>query len=288
MKVLPVYKIRDFEKSPEKDAFYANYLKNHVKKYDFTHTPHKHDFFFLVLVTSGIGVHEIDFKKYEVKPGSLFILRPGQTHNWELSRDCDGYVFFHTRDFYDEGFTSGRILDYPFYSSHHSAPLITLKGRSFLQVKELLKQVTKEYMKDNFMKFQKLHALVDLIYIELSRIHRPATETGNETYLNKLKKFEALIEVHYLKYKTAGYYASLMNISEKHLNRISQTCLGKTSTRIISERIVLEAKRLLIQSRLNVTQTAYNLGYKDTSYFNRFFKKQAGQTPLDFVKRYKD
>ena len=195
-------------------------------------------------------------------------------HNWKLSSNCDGFIFFHTRDFYDAGFTSERVQDYPFYSSHHTTPLLSLKSKPYHKLKELLKEITEEYNTESYLKFQKLHALVNLVYIEVSRLHTSIVESGKENYQEKLKKFEELIDLHFKENKAAGHYAGLMHISEKHLNRISNLCLKKTSTDLISERVILEAKRMLIYSHLNVTQIAYDLGYTDKSYFNRFLKNE--------------
>lgn len=287
MKSLPVYKIKDFRKFSQEDAIYASELKLHVKNHDFTNSPHKHDFYFLVLITKGTGTHEIDFKKYPVKTGGLFLLRPGQMHNWKLSADCDGYIFFHSRDFYDAGFTSEHLQNFPFYASQHSTPTLLLKGKSFLTVKELLTQLLEEYQKNERFKLQKLRALVNLIYIEVSRLYTVSTEDVKENYQDKLKKFEALIDTYFREHKKANDYAGLMNVSEKHLNRISKTCLNKTSTDLISDRMILEAKRLLLQSKWSVTQIASELGFKDNSYFNRFFRKQTGETPMGFLNKYK-
>ncbi len=82
-------------------------------------------------------------------------------------------------------------------------------------------------------------------------------------------------------------YAFKLNITKKHLNRVAKSCIGKTSTQLISERIILEAKRMLIYSKLNVTQIGEELGYFDNSYFVRFFKKNVGITPFAFLVKYK-
>ena len=78
-----------------------------------------------------------------------------------------------------------------------------------------------------------------------------------------------------------------MNLSEKHLNRICKECLNKTTSDLIAERIILEAKRLLIHSKHTVTEVAAELGYNDNSYFSRFFKKNSGETPIQFLTRHK-
>jgi AraC-like DNA-binding protein len=77
----------------------------------------------------------------------------------------------------------------------------------------------------------------------------------------------------------------MMAMSEKHLNRISKACLNKTTTDLITDRILLEAKRSLTHTTLCIGEIAENLGYLDNSYFARFFKKKTGETPLEFMKK---
>jgi AraC-like DNA-binding protein len=250
-------------------------------------SPHKHDFYLIVLFTKGSGTHEIDFKTYDIKPGTVFMMTPGQMHNWKLSKDIDGYVFFHTKDFYDRGCTSASVLDYPFFNSIHNQPLIRLKKKAFEKLTILFKEITEEYNNTDILKFEKLHALISLVYIELSRHYLPTTKIESETYLLKLRKLEEFIGKHFKSKKYPHEYADLMNLSEKHLNRISKECLNKTTTDLIAERIVLEAKRLLIHSKYTVTEVATELGYDDNSYFSRFFKKNSGETPLEFLNKYK-
>ena len=96
MKIFPVLNINDFDFEGDTNQFYANQFSNHL--YDFHKSitkPHKHDFFLSVLFTHGHGTHDIDFNTYDIKPGSLFFMLPGQTHDWTLSDDIEGYIFFH-------------------------------------------------------------------------------------------------------------------------------------------------------------------------------------------------
>jgi AraC-like DNA-binding protein len=85
------------------------------------------------------------------------------------------------------------------------------------------------------MKYEKIHSLISLVYIELSRHYLPATKIKNKTYLLKLRKLEHYIDVYFKTKKSAHEYASLMNMSEKHLNRICKECLNKTTSEIIAE-----------------------------------------------------
>ena len=109
----------------------------------------------------------------------------------------------------------------------------------------------------------------------------------NQTYVRILRQFEDLIEDNFRSEKLVKQYAFKLNITEKHLNRVTKSCIGKTSTQLISERIILEAKRMLFYSKLNVSQIGEALGYFDNFYFVRFFKKNVGITPLAFLAKYK-
>ncbi|MBI3519703.1 MAG: helix-turn-helix domain-containing protein [Bacteroidetes bacterium] len=286
-KILPIYQIQHFKGASDDKDVYANHFVPHIKHHHIVSSAHKHDFFLTVLFTKGSGTHEIDFHTYDIKPGTVFMMTPGQMHHWVLSKDIDGYVFFHTRDFYDKGFTVASVLDYPFFSSMHNPPLISLKKKTAESLSLVFKSIVEEYQQKELLKFEKIHALITLIYIELTRHYQATTQIENETYLLKLRKLELYIDAHFKTKKYPHEYASLMNISEKHLNRISKECLNKTTSELIAERIVLEAKRMLIHSKHTVSEVAAELGYDDNSYFSRFFKKNSGKTPVEFLNQYR-
>ncbi len=284
---LPVYRINEFEILNNDGEFYANCLKQHVNNHHFTNSPHKHDFYLVVLFTKGKGKHEVDFETYKVGPGALFVLKPGQMHYWELSKDVDGFVFFHSREFFDKGFISLSVKDFQFYNSFQNPPCFKIKGKSVLKLAGLMEEIVSEYNYKALLKWQKIHSLINLVYIEISREYKPLVDTKNINYLEKVRQFEDLIEGNFKTLKLVKDYANQLSITEKHLNRVTKSCLGKTSTELISERILLEAKRMLIYSKQNVTQIGEELGYFDASYFVRFFKKNTGITPLVFLNKYK-
>jgi AraC-like DNA-binding protein len=282
-KLLPIYNIKHFKEETLNTDFYANYFIPHIKHHHIVTEPHKHDFYLIVLFTKGSGTHEIDFNRYDIKPGVVFMMKPGQMHHWILSKDIDGYVFFHTGDFYDKGFTLTSVLDYPFFNSTHNPPLVLLNKKTLHWIESIFKSITQEYQTNELLKYEKIHALISLVYIELSRHYLPATQNENESYLIKLRKLERFIDIHFKTKKYPHQYALLMHISEKHLNRICKECLNKTTSDLIAERIILEAKRLLIHKKHNVSEIASEIGYEDNSYFSRFFKKHSGQTPIQFL-----
>lgn len=284
---MPIYSINKFELSTNEGDFYTNFLSKHVKNHHFTHYPHKHDFFLVILFTQGKGKHEVDFETFQIEKGVLFVLKPGQMHYWELSDDVDGFIFFHSKEFFDKGFISLSIKDFHFYNSFQGRPYFQLTEKQLNKVNFAMNELVTEYGNNDFYKWQKIHALILLVYIEISREKYTLGNSKNQTYLTKLRQFEDLIEENFRSDKFVKDYAFKLNITEKHLNRVAKSCVGKTSTQLISERTILEAKRMLIYSKLNVTQIGEQLGYFDNSYFVRFFKKNVGITPFAFLVKYK-
>jgi len=290
MKSLPVLNIRQFYPDEKHEEFYANDFADHLKNHHRAIlTPHKHNVYLAVLFTSGTGIHEIDFNAYEVKRGSVFFMNPGQTHHWEFSDDVNGYIFFHSEGFYNLHFSDSTVQGFPFYYSTQNPPCIYLKEDELIHAEMTFANILEEYRTENLYKHHKICSLVDMAYIDLARIYvnadyKAVVRTSN--YSNKLKMLETLIEKHFHTEKSPGKYAGWMNMTTKHLNRITKESVDKTTSDMIIDRVVLEAKRMLIHSKDNFSTVAEALGYEDYAYFSRLFKKRTGETPSEFAKRY--
>jgi len=87
--------------------------------------------------------------------------------------------------------------------------------------------------------------------------------------------------------KSAATYAEMLHITPRHLNRLVSESIGKTTTRLIGERVVLEAKRILFYSDDTIARISEELGFNDPAYFSRLFKKYTGLSPYEFAKRYR-
>ena len=104
----------------------------------------------------------------------------------------------------------------------------------------------------------------------------------------RIYEFMLLLEMNYLKERTAEFYADKLGISAKRLNQILKEKLDKTAVQLIHDRVVLEAKRQIIHSENTIKEIAFNLGFKDSSYFSRFFKQLTRQTPQEFQQNVKE
>lgn len=288
MKKVSVLDIRQFHDHDSAEDFYANTLEDHlVTRHKDISVPHSHNFYLAILFTDGTGIHEVDFTAYSVKSGAMFFLNPGQTHHWELSDDTKGYIFFHTRQFYELQYTRNTLGQFPFYYSVHNTPCIYLNGEDINKITSLFKQVYLENHAVNQFQEQALTSIVNLIYIETARLYTNSNSAqGNNAYYTKFRKFEGLVEVHFKEEKSPAEYASMLAMTAKHLNRITQAVTGKTATDVILDRVLLEAKKEMVLQRGSLNQIADALGYVDYAYFSRLFKNRTGENPSHFIERY--
>ncbi|WP_424989352.1 helix-turn-helix domain-containing protein [Flagellimonas sp.] len=289
MKV-PVLHIQQFRESKRLNEVYVNSFLHHMELNNgLINKPHSHDFYLCVFFLEGTGVHEIDFKSYDIFPGRIFFMRPGQTHHWKFETQPEGFIFFHSRAFYDLNFLEHRLSDFPFYSSLQYPPVVEAPTEELSSLAHMFEKARLEYHGDKLLREIKILNLINGIYINLSRIYTIDTnlsKLGSERYSFWLNRLEHLIEKHFRREKLPKFYANRLNITTKHLNRVVKETTNKTTSEVISDRVVLESKRLLVHSPGNLTQIAYELEFSDSTYFSKFFKAKTGMTPMAFRKKY--
>lgn len=291
MNSISVLHINLFQSEKNAPDFYFNTLRNHlVSSHKHIEKPHRHDFYVTVIFTKGSGIHEIDFQKYEVSAGSLFFLSPGQVHSWELSPDTDGYIFFFSQPYYEMHYVNQKLKNFPFFNSPSFPRKLQLQSEELLNMIRLFEAIGSEHESQNVMKQGFILSLISQIYIQSVREFSKDDEKTSATsvsYFKHYQDFENLLEESFTSQKSISYYASQLNISAKHLNRITQTVMQKTASEIITERVILEAKRMLMYLDEGLVEIAFRLGYEEYSYFARMFRKNSGITPSQFIKDHK-
>ncbi|CAL2104177.1 HTH araC/xylS-type domain-containing protein [Tenacibaculum sp. 190130A14a] len=238
--------------------------------------PHRHNFYHIMFIKKGVGEHSIDFKTYKIKPNCMFFVSPGQIHSLKTSRDTEGYVISFDSAFYHLNDNFQKLLDYPFFHSMNNTPMLQLgeKDEKIAVAWDELFEEHKSKAKDNL-----LRALFEVLLIRVARVYEEPITSNNHIYLTyQLRKLETLIDTYYKTHRKLEDYAKLMHISSKHLNSLCKKSLNKTVMNLIHERILIEAKRLLLFTKNTVTEIAHELGFTDTSYFMRFFKKHTSFT----------
>ncbi|MGI4866463.1 MAG: helix-turn-helix domain-containing protein [Janthinobacterium lividum] len=260
--------------------YYAERLRAHVERFPHVNAPHGHSFYLLLYVSEGAGTHTVDLVTYELRPGSVFFLAPGQVHQWHLAADTDGIVVFFEPDFYQFRYPERNLLALPFFDNLHS-PALYLPAENELAL--LFEKLLHEYQTSFENQAEVLRAYLALI-LEIATRHYPTAPASTEAGLaqSQIRQFGALLNQHYRTQRSVRDYAALLHLTANYLNALCRRVLGQTASDLIHARVVLEARRLLTHSTLSVAQVADELGFEDPSYFGRYFRKYVGQSPEAF------
>jgi AraC family transcriptional activator of pobA len=282
---LPIYQIQDFHApSHQQGYFYLSSFAQHLQEHLFIQKPHKHNFYILLFITQGSGTHTIDFKEYPVAPNHIFFMAPGQVHSWELSEDTAGFILFFTQEYYQQEFPQKKLYNYPFFNALLHQPYLRVSATEEAALLWILQHMQVELAGQQLMQANMLRLYLDMLLILLAREYQSlgiGVQAPGGT-LSELQTLENLIDLHYKDHLPVSFYADQLHVTARQLNETCKRSLNKTATALIQERILLEAKRLLVHADLTSSQIAAYLGYMDTPYFFRFFKKHIGLTPEQF------
>ncbi|AFD08469.1 helix-turn-helix domain-containing protein [Solitalea canadensis] len=246
--------------------------------------PHRHSFYQIMYISNGSGKYIVDFTTFEIEPGQIYFLSPGQIHSWEFSDDADGFIINFDESFFTAVCYNPYFLnEFPFFNSMTQRSMTLLKEEIKPTVLSLFQHLKTEHEADNDFKNDYLRALLLQLLVVLARACQPEKQTEATRYnYTLLRSFEKLIESNFKTKKLPKEYAELLFITPNHLNAVVTSITGKSAGELIRDRVLLEAKRMLVNSGQSISEIAWDLNFEDNAYFSRFFKKYTGASPDEF------
>lgn len=227
--------------------------------------PHRHDFWQVILITDGAGIHQIDFETFKVRPRQVFIIKPGQVHRWQMKKNIKGLIVEFTR-------TSQLI------SSSDELVMNPLEFRELQMISEVMHQEFTKKLKDHDTS---LRSLLTAFLIHLERF----SGTKEEASSSIIDGFRNLVEKHFKTEHRVEFYAKKLNVTPKALTMQVTRAIGKSPRAMIQERFMMEARRHLAFTSMSISEIGYELGFEDANYFTRFFRLHEKMTPAAFRKK---
>jgi len=283
--IIPVYTEKESFVDNKFSDFYISSYKDKEPESLRRIEAHRHTYFEIIWVQKGKGIHTIDFVHYKFKGPCLFLLNPQNIHT--IQKDCTtsgGVVKFTSSFFASDAGEENFILKYGVFDDIDVLPVINLKREETAPIQKLFDEMNNEYKKEGSFSEAILLSYLKIFLLKIYEIKKRTVSVSSfkDPEFIRFRNFQQQLDENYIQHHEVSFYASALNISSKTLGNIIQKFTGKSPQQLIKERILLEAKRLLYHSGLSIKEIAYSIGFDDSSYFTRFFKKNTNTSPASY------
>ena len=260
------------------------------KLFSFTDNSHfdtyqQNNFYTLIWIKNGAGLLKVDFSEYLFTENTFFAFAPYQPFMFSTDQKISGFAIQFHADFYCihrnphetncDQILFNNIYQEPFLKINQEA-----EEKLTLQIEQLIGELQE---KGNY---ELIVPILKIIIVMATRLKANTRNTepkfiASETPL-LLSQLKNKIEENYNTKHSANEYASLLNISSNALAKLVKSHFNKTLTELITERIIIQAKRELYMTNKPIKEIAWQLGYKDEFYFSRLFKNQTTIAPQTY------
>jgi len=244
--------------------------------------PHRKDHYLVVFVRQAGGARQwIDMMPYRLQDNAVYFVGPSQVIVKEEFKQTWSTGIAFTAEFLS--FQDKALSQLPLIQNPQNGHELLLTEADATYVADLLTRIHAEYQSPSEWQGRMLAAYLTVLLTYLSRLYTAQfRDNGSSGDTLLLKRFRAKVNECFREWHEVGDYASLLHISAGHLSEVVKLQSGRPAIKHIHERLVLEARRLLFHTDRSLKEIAYDLGFSEASYFNRFFKRETGVTPADY------
>lgn len=282
--MIPIYDIKDFSPFYAKEQQFVIVPFEKLSRPMPCLWPHKHSFYEILWIRKGVAKHFVDNQELDLSADTIYFMSPGQTHHFEKYEAIKGDSIMFTPEFFTLNFINKEALQQlSFLDNSYRSPNITLDDATKQVLEPALKLLYAEFERPDHSKL----AISAMLYVFLNSLQRVYLTQNSNQHLPSnhtaiFNNFKRLLEQHYKEQKKLAFYADELFITTHYLNAVVKNIANKTASEFVQDRLLLEAKRMLVQSHFQIGQIADELGFKDFSYFSRHFKKHNNLSPEQY------
>lgn len=225
----------------------------------------------------------IDGMEYEFPSNSLLTLLFNQSFSFEHAETIVAWQF--NREFYCIIDHDSEVSCVGFLFSSTDHLIVKLSGHAQQKLQLLSDVFIEEFKTSDHIQHEMLLMLLKRLIIYVTSLAKsgylPSRKVPDERF-HIIRKFNLLVEANFKTEHSVSFYAGLLCKSPKTLSNLFALYNQKTPSQIIQDRIVVEARRLLVYTDKSIKHITFELGFEDIAYFSNFFKKNTGTSPSDF------
>ncbi len=250
---------------------------------------HKLSFYVFFLCTKNKGLYNINFKDYTFQKGTLFTLRKDNIHKFYES-NAEGLLLLFTEDFIlSHANPTESAKTFLLFNELLASPKTQLDDSKYNELMELISLIKQEYfdVRDDYS----VNIIRNLIQVIIGKLYRAKSkdqlDLANRKYLKLFLDLQDRIEQECLSNKQVSYYAKSLGVTSKTLNNVTQSILHKSTKALINDIVIIQSKRMIINSEASLTEIAYQVGFDEPTNFFKYFRKYTGVSPSQFRTQYR-
>lgn len=241
--------------------------------------------YYNIIMVDGTSSFSVDFTQYESTGRFLLFLAPYQCLNWHDSSIAFANIIQFHGDFYCIEYHKKEVAcNGILFNNIYQQPFVAVSDLVYDEINTIIQKM-------QILGLSKLNSDVSIVksYLQLILALCSKEKLLNETCLVKesvkhddILNFQSLLDKHFLESKEVEFYASKLCLSKDAFSKKIKKLFGKSPSKLIQERIVLEAKKQLHLTYKPIKIIASELNFEDEFYFSRYFKKEVGVSPKKF------
>lgn len=242
---------------------------------------HRHDFHELFFFRNGAGEHMIDLEEHVVAVPCMHLVAPGQVHHLVRSADMEGIVVMFGSD---ARLGQGHGARAELFAMADAPRTVQLDQAELSEALALLTLMEQELARPGSPLDEVVEGYLGILLIKCAHWVRSTREKADRSLdaVGPVRRFLELLEREHLTQRQVSWYAENLALSADHLNELVRDRLGRTVSKVIQDRTLLEAKRLLLHGSMSIKEVGYALNMNDPAYFTRWFSKMEGRTPAAY------
>lgn len=238
--------------------------------------------YYSIVIVEGSIDFLIDFNEYSINGKALIFLSPYQLLQWKKSNLIDFKILKFHGDFYcieyhKEEVACNGIL----FNSIYETPFVNVSDIIFDEIQWIIDKM-KPLQNATFSHDIAVSKTYLQLILALSSREKQLQNKINSHKITDTLNFYNLLENCFIRERTVSFYASYYHLSVDAFSKKIKKNYGKSPSKLIQERLILEAKKQIHLTYKSIKEIAHDLGFDDEFYFSRYFKKEVGVSPKMF------
>ncbi|MBW1295021.1 helix-turn-helix domain-containing protein [Aquimarina litoralis] len=250
--------------------------------------PYRSELFGFSLFYKGESNLIADLKEYEVTAPSLIMMSPSVIRQWTMkSSKISCYTFFFKESFLLEHLGNNSIFQKFLFFKQDATHVLQISEEDYTILRPAFDDLLHVNKSNTIHKREIIRYGIITLLFKIANIYNQATEElsiRKDSFVTTVEKFKSLINANFIEERSVQFYADQMHITAKHLSKVVKNKTGHSPSFWINKAIILEAKALLQNSSLSISDVAYKLQFDDPSNFSKYFKRNTNHSPKSYIK----